>query len=173
MAKIFLAPRSGKQSLENFQKTIENGYKKIDIESFLSEEDRKALEGRKTLYIWGNRPGGKAPWKDMNENDYVFFYQQGRITWVGQLLHKTHNKELADRLWGKYTKGDQIESYEYVYFLENLRDVDIDYTYLKELAGYNPKAVVCGFQSYKEEGIQNILAQYGSVEEFIESHRKE
>jgi hypothetical protein len=173
MAKIFLAPRSGKQSFENFQKTIENGYKKKDIESSLSDEDRKALEGRETLYIWGNRPGGKAPWEDMNKGDYVFFYQQGRITWIGQLLYKTHNKELADKLWGKYVKGDEVESYEYVYFLENLRKVNMDYAHMKELAGYNPKAVVYGFQSYREEGIQNIEAQYGSIEEFIESHSNE
>jgi hypothetical protein len=173
MRNIFLAPRSGKKPSENFRKTIQNGYRKQNIESYLSAEDTQALEGHDTLYIWGNRPGGKGPWKKMSKEDYIFFYQGKKITWTGELLHKAHNKSLADALWGQYIEEDKKESYEYVYFLENLKKVEIDYSILKNFAGYKPNAVVYGFQSYKENGIKNIIEQYGSIEDFIDSYATE
>ena len=130
MEQIFLAPRSGEQSAENFKKTIEGGYKKSDLLSFLKEEDRNALSQEEIFFIWGNRSGGRAPWEKMEKDDYVFFYQHGKITYVGKMLYKTHNKELADKLWGPYTKGNITEYWEYIYFLHNMVKVDIDYSIL-------------------------------------------
>jgi len=171
MRNIFLAPRSGKKSAEHFRKTIQYGFQKRDIESHLSEEDKQALEERDIVYIWGNRGEGRRPWAKMEKADYVFFYQEGKITWIGELLYKTHNKPLADALWEQYVEGDKRESYEYVFFLENLREVEIDYALLKDFAGYKPNAVVFGFQSYRERGIKNLREKHGSIENFIDTHK--
>jgi len=171
MEKVFLAPRSGEQSSGNFKKTMEFGYRKQDLIPYLREGDKQALGDREILNIWGNRPGGKAPWQQMNTGDYVFFYQHGSITWISQVLHKSHNKTLADELWGPYTSKEIEESWEYVYFLHNLVKVDIDYGVLREFAGYKPNAVVQGFQSYRERGVRAILDKYGSLEKFVEAYR--
>ena len=171
MKNIFLAPRSGEQSSGNFQKTIENGYKKQDLMPYLEELDREALGDRDVVFIWGNRPGGKSPWGKMQKDDYVFFYQHGKITWIGELLYKTNNKKLADALWGPYVSKGINEYWEYVYFLDNLVKVEIDYSVLRNLAGYKPNAVVQGFQSYRENGITGIVNKYGSIEGFINKHR--
>lgn len=171
MKNIFLAPRSGEQSSGNFQKTIQNGYKKQDLLPYLEDSDRKALAEKNIVFIWGNRPGGKAPWEKMQKSDYVFFYQHGKITWIGQLMYKTHNKKLADALWGPYISKGVKEYWEYVYFLENLVNVKIDYSILRELAGYKPNAIVQGFQSYRENGIKAILDKYGSIENFMNMYR--
>jgi hypothetical protein len=171
MKQIFLAPRSGEQSAENFKKTIEGGYKKSDLLPVLKEEDRNALSQEEIFFIWGNRPGGRAPWERMEKDDYVFFYQHGKITYVGKMLYKTHNKELADKLWGPYTKGNITEYWEYIYFLHNMVEVNIDYSILKGLAGYKANAVVQGFQSYRNEGIQKINEKYGSIENFINDYK--
>jgi hypothetical protein len=171
MKQVFLAPRSGEQSAENFKKTIEGGYKKSDLLPVLKEEDRNALSQEEIFFIWGNRPGGRAPWERMEKDDYVFFYQHGNITYVGKMLYKTHNKELADKLWGPYTKGNITEYWEYIYFLHNMVEVNIDYSILKGLAGYKANAVVQGFQSYRNEGIQKINEKYGSIENFINDYK--
>jgi predicted restriction endonuclease len=166
---IFLAPRSGEQSSDNFKKTIEGGYKKSDVESLLTDIDQKNLEEQEILYVWGNRPGGKGPWENMKPGDYVFFYQKGFITYIGELLYKTHNKALADALWGADKESGQ--SWEYVYFITNIIRVEIDYNLLKKYADYSPKHVVQGFQSYKEEGSQAIIENFGSIETFIENFK--
>jgi hypothetical protein len=165
---IYLAPRSGEQSAENFKKTVEGGYRKSELASFLSDADKSALASREILYIWGNRPGGKGPWENMQIGDYIFFYQKGFITYTSKLLHKTHNKPLADSLWGIDESG---QSWEYVFFADELTPVRIDYSLMKTLAGYKPNAVVQGFQSYNEVGLNNVIEQYGSVNNFIDLYR--
>ena len=170
--QIFLAPRSGEQSSNNFEKTIEGGYQKIDLNKYLTAQDRAALKDYDTLYIWGNRPGNKTSWGKMNPGDYVFFYQRGKIIWVGKLLYKTHNKSLADSLWGPYEYKSTKESWEYVYFLKDMQNVEIDYGVIRDSAGYKPNHVVQGFQPLNQTGIQTILKRYGSIEAFIAQNSK-
>ena len=43
------------------------------------------------------------------------------------LLHKSHNKELSDALWGPYKSKGIVEYWEYVYFLDAWRIKHGDY----------------------------------------------
>ncbi|MGR6088320.1 MAG: McrB family protein [Arcticibacter sp.] len=167
LPRIFIAPRSGEQSSNNFAKTIEGGYNKTDLFAFLSIEDKEKLKNHETLMIWGNKPKLKTQWGKMQENDWVIFYQHGKISYVGKLLYKTHNKLLSDNLWGEHrSENGEMISWEYVYFLKELEKVDFPYKIMADLAGYKG-SVVQGFQPYKEIGVQNIISQYGSVEKFF------
>ena len=170
MVNIFLAPRSGEQSSGNFQKTIEDGYKKEDIKNYLSDEDRAKLVDHNVLYIWGNMPSKKSSWEKMNLGDYIFFYQKGKIAWTGKLLHKSHNKKLAENLWGpKVVKNKVMGYWEYIFYLEDMKEANIDYSILKKIANYSPNAVVQGFQPFKQEGTQKILEKFDTIENFIRS----
>jgi len=170
MVNIFLAPRSGEQSSGNFQKTIEDGYKKEDINNYLSEEDKIKLVNHNVLYIWGNMPSKKSSWEKMNLGDYIFFYKKGKIAWIGKLLHKSHNKKLAEKLWGPKVVKNMVTGYwEYIFYLKDMEEVNIDYSILRKFANYSPNAVVQGFQPYRTEGTQNIIEKYGSIDNFIKS----
>ena len=165
--KIFIAPRSGEQSSNNFKKTIEGGYRKIDLEKYLSPEDKKELEAEDTLMVWGNKPSLQSIWAKMEKDDWVLFYQQGNISFAGRLLYKTHNKELADNLWGpQKSENGELISWEYVFFLKDLVKVDIPYKVMADLAGYKGN-IVQGFLPYSEEGVKNIIDKYGSLENFF------
>lgn len=166
MNKIFIAPRSGEAPSKNFKKTIENGYQYANIEQFLDEEDKKILKDYDQLYIWGNKRGTKSQWEIMSSGDYVFFYQNKKLTWVGEYLYKTHNLELADFLWERSNN----KSYEYVFFLINLRKVNIDLDYIIKISNYKPNYVVQGFLKLKQEAVNNILRDFGSIEAFIDNY---
>ncbi len=170
MPQIFIAPRSGEQSSKNFQKTIEGGYKKSDLIKFFSEEDKNSLKGQEILMIWGNKPSLKSRWEKMKKGDWVLFYQNGFITYVGKLLHKTHNKKLADELWGfqNNKKGTSV-SWEYVFFLTDLKPVNIPYKVMADLAEYKG-SVVQGFLPYSSKGIENITKKDGSIENFFNKY---
>lgn len=104
----------------------------------------------------------------MQENDWVLFYQDGRITYAGKLLYKTNNKLLADNLWGQQKDKDgELISWEYVFFLKDLRKVDKSYATMAELAGYKG-AVVQGFLPYSQMGVEQIISKYGSMEDFLD-----
>lgn len=167
LPRIFITPRSGEQSSKNFEKTIEIGFKKDDLFLYLSEEDKNNLINEDTLMIWGVKPSLKTRWGKMQEDDWVLFYQHGNITYVGKLLYKTHNKELADNLWGALNGEDGIlVSWEYIFFVKELQKINMPYTVMADLAGY-VGSVVQGFQSYSNVGVQNMIAKYGSVEKFF------
>ena len=168
LPQIFIAPRSGEHSTRNFKKTIEGGYKKNDLIEFLSAEDKKALDGVNTLMIWGNRPSLKSRWAKMRKGDWVLFYQNGYITYAGKLLYKTHNKTIADKLWGQTESGKgSYVSWEYVFFLTDLRPVKISYRAMAQLAGYKG-ATVQGFLPYSNTGTKNIISRFGSLEKFLD-----
>lgn len=167
LPKIFIAPKSGEQSSKHFKKTIEGGYKKNDIIEFLSDQDKESLKNEDILMVWGNKPSLKSRWEKMEKNDLVLFYQGGSITYTGKLLYKTHNKKLADELWGYQVneKGVPV-SWEYVYFLKDLERVNISYEIMANFAGYKG-SVVQGFMPYSDIGVNNIIKKYGSVENFF------
>jgi len=165
--RVFIAPRSGEQSTKNFKKTIDGGYRKSELESFLTAQDKLSLKDTDTLLIWGNKPSLKSRWDKMQENDWVLFYQEGRITYAGKLLYKAHNKLLADKLWGQQKdKGGEPVSWEYVFFLKELREVDKSYSTMAELAGYKGGAVQ-GFLPYSQVGVEQIISKYESIENFL------
>lgn len=167
LPNIFIAPRSGEHSTKNFNKTMEGGYKKSELINYLSEADKKNLESSDVLMVWGNKPSLKSRGEKMKRNDWVLFYQHGTITYAGKLLYKTHNKTLADELWGQQRddKGKPV-SWEYVFFLTELKPVKKPYRIMADLAGYKG-AVVQGFLPYSKRGTERIIAQYGSIEEFL------
>jgi 5-methylcytosine-specific restriction protein B len=167
LPRIFIAPRSGEQSSNNFKKTIEGGYKKSDLINYLTDEDLENLKDEDILMIWGNKPKLKTQWGKMQKNDWVIFYQHGKITYVGKLLYKSHNKLLSDNLWGEHRSenGDMI-SWEYVYFLKDLKKVEFNYKKMADYAEYRG-SVVQGFQPYSEKGIIKIINKYGNLENFF------
>jgi energy-coupling factor transporter ATP-binding protein EcfA2 len=167
--RVFIAPRSGEQSSQNFKKTIEGGYKKSDLEPFLTHEDKIALANHDILMIWGNKPSLKSRWDKMKVNDWVLFYQHGNISYSGKLLYKTHNKALADNLWGpQIGENGESVSWEFVFFLKDLQKVDISYKVMADFAGYKG-SIVQGFLPYSETGVENIITKYGSLENFFEN----
>lgn len=167
LPRIFIAPRSGEQSSKNFAKTIEGGYKKNELQRFFSPEDKEGLKDVDTLMIWGNKPSLKSRWDKMQKGDWVLFYQHGDISFAGKLLYKTHNKAIADELWGPQVGEDgKPVSWEYVFFLTDMKPVNKPYKLMADLAGYKG-SVVQGFLPFSEEGVKNIITQYGSVDNFL------
>ncbi len=173
LPRIFIAPRSGEQSSKKFAKTIEGGYNKNDLINFLNQEDKEKLKNENSLMIWGNKPKLKTQWSKMQEDDWVIFYQHGNISFVGKLLYKTHNKELSDNLWGEHrSENGEMISWEYLYFLKDLKKVNISYRIMSEYAGYKG-SVVQGFQPYAEKGVKRIIEEYGSIENFFFNNNSE
>jgi len=168
MKNIFLAPRPQGKTANIFEMTVKDGYKKNLLLPYLTDEDKKTLSEHEILHIWGNRSGSKGAWNNMQIGDYVFFYQNGKITYIGNLLYKTHNQSLSKYLW--QIDKNTNEYWEYIFICDHLKKVDIDFSIMNRLAGYSENNVVQGFQSYNPKGIEAINVQYGSIEIFIHKY---
>jgi hypothetical protein len=165
---LFFAPRSNETSRENFLATLESGYPLDEVKQFLSEDEQRMFEQKKKLYIWGNQEAKSGSWKKMQIGDYVAFYAKGEFVYVGRCVLKKQSTDLARQLWGNVPNRDV--TWEYTFFLDEIRPISIPLSVVIELAGYKEKMIIQGFMPINEEGMTNILKKYGSLPSFFDAY---
>ena len=84
----------------------------------------------------------------MNEGDVTLLAQKGNIFASAVTTFKTHNKPLAAHLWNYDGKG---QTWEYVYFLDEVKSHRIPYIEMNRIVGYKDNFVIQGFQVLDEE----------------------
>jgi hypothetical protein len=108
---------------------------------------------------WGVTPGGRGTnvrkWQRIVPGDVVLMARAGQLIASGTVTHTAHNRALAASLWGTDANGD---TWEYLYFLDGVREQAIPYAELNQAAGYAPGNVVQGFNVLSEAKSAAILA---------------
>lgn len=165
---LFFAPRSNETSRENFLATLESGYPLKDVNKFLSDEELTLFKEKGSLYIWGNQEAKAGSWNKMENGDYVAFYAKGEFVYVGKCILKKQSADLARQLWGNVPNKEV--TWEYTFFLDEIRPISIPLSVITDLAGYKKNMVVQGFMPINEKGMQNILKFYGGLTSFFDSY---
>ena len=165
---LFFAPRGNKTSRENFLATLESGYPINDVKQYLSEEELTLFKEKESLYIWGNQEAKAGSWNKMNVGDYVAFCAKGEFVYVGKCVLKKQSAELARQLWGNVPNKDV--TWEYTFFLDEIRPISIPLSVITELANYKKNMVVQGFMPINELGMSNIHKFYGGLTSFFDAY---
>ena len=71
------------------------------------------------------------------------------------MVYKIHNRELAESLW---RLNDDGSAWEFMYFLQDLRSLDIPYEAFNRAAGYSLNNVIQGFSVLSDSKSQAVLA---------------
>jgi hypothetical protein len=164
---IFLAPCSNPAAQKHLSDTIIKGVRLADIEQFLNEDDKRALQNIDVLRIWGNVHGKAREWEDMEKGDVILFYQSGKFTHVGTVFYKVENEELSKRLWSDYEEG---KPWRYIYFLQDVREVNIPWDLIRSFSEYDNGFVPIGFTAIRPKGMESILQRYGSIAGLLKAH---
>lgn len=168
---LFLAPRSNETSREHFLATLESGYPLDEVRPFLSDEEVQQFQEKKSLYIWGNQKAKHGSWKKMQIGDWVAFYAKGEFVYVGRCTFKKHSAELARQLWGNDPKKpDKNQTWEFTFFLDEIRPIALPLKVIQQLASYKPKMIAQGFMPINKRGMANIIKYYGSLASFFDSY---
>ncbi|MEA2701996.1 MAG: hypothetical protein QOE22_705 [Candidatus Parcubacteria bacterium] len=166
--KIYLAPRSNETSQANFIATLASGYPRDHIHQYLSTEEEQALGVQDQLYIWGSGEGRRFYWDQMQPGDSVLFYAKGVFVYTGKCILKKQSAEIARALWGNIPQKE--ETWEYLFFLDELRPIQLPLEIIRELGAYDDKMVVQGFVSLREGALDRIYATYGSLDSFFDAY---
>lgn len=164
---LFLAPASD----ENLRKTIINSVCLSSIAPFLSDEERQTLQvGAKnvnTLKCWAMTEGSRSKFNEMSPGDLVLFTAKdsGKFQYAGEVVAKIDSEKLGRFLWDFVP----TKPWKLVYFLENVRTVNISKTSLVTALGYDKNYVVPGITKVNPIARDTILAQHGSIESFLAS----
>ncbi|MDA9962938.1 hypothetical protein N9D63_08630 [Opitutales bacterium] len=164
MSLVILQPCGNQDAREHFRDTIENPVMLSDVSSLIAQEDIDELlkiYPNGELRVWGVTPGASGQnatkWDRMNPGDVTLLAQSGSIFASAVTTFKTHNKQLAEKLWHFDSKG---QTWEYVYFLDEVKSLNIPYLDMNRAVGYRDTNVIQGFNVLDEEKSTNLMEAF-------------
>jgi hypothetical protein len=156
MTQVILAPAG-----THYGDSVESPVPMERLARFLEPGDLARLReiyADRPVPTWGVTPGGRGTnvrkWQRIVPGDVVLMARAGQLIASGTVTHTAHNRALAISLWGTDANGD---TWEYLYFLDEVREQAIPYAELNQAAGYAPGNVVQGFNVLSEARSAAIL----------------
>ncbi|MGN6201568.1 MAG: HNH endonuclease [Solirubrobacterales bacterium] len=164
MSQLFLVPAGESTARKNFERTIRRPVPDQDLKGLDPALVALAGKVRGGVRVWGTKAGRDdrhvGTWRRMERGDWVLFGFDGLFPVAARVLAKEHSPRVARRLWGE----DEGETWEYMYLLDEVRQVDIPRLSLNERLGYEPGNYVQGFSRVRP----NVEKEFGSIELFLE-----
>lgn len=136
MNHIIVQPCGSPEAQKHFKNTIYNSVDLSIIRDLLSETD---LNNLKEIYpdgkaqIWGVKPANQSRWNKLNKGDTVLFSGNNIIFMSATVTYKINNRKLAEKLWGI----DEDDSWELIYFIDELKNQQIPYKVFNEVVQYS------------------------------------
>jgi hypothetical protein len=161
MSLVILQPSGNAGAREHYVDTVQNLVLVTDCESFLSTADFSRLRDAHpsgSAAMWGVTPGARDvnahKWGRINEGDVALFASDKRVRASGVVSTVFRSADLARHLWGVDTDGD---TWEYMYSLDEVRDLDIPYREFNRVVGYAENNVIQGFTVLDEDKSNSVL----------------
>jgi len=159
MSKIILQPAGDRDGSEHFFDTIVNSVPLQRIRQHVSNTEYEIL---KDIYpsgdckVWGVTPGGNniTKWNRIEVGDVTLFARKKRIFASAVTTFKLHNRRLAAELWDYNDNG---QTWEYIYFLDQLKSHDISYLEFNRAVGYADNYIIQGFNVLRDDQSANVL----------------
>lgn len=146
MNNVILQP-TGKGEFQ-YNSTMRNGIDLNKIKPFLNLKDFECLSDiykSGKVHIWGITAGqgncNVKKWRKIQSGDIVLFYGDKVFFSSAIVTYKIHNSILATELWGDKKKG---ETWEYIYFVEEIKNQLIEMSSVNTLLGYSANNYVFG-----------------------------
>ncbi|MDB5266179.1 MAG: hypothetical protein JWM39_892 [Parcubacteria group bacterium] len=169
MANLFRITASNPEAYQHYIDTIERGFSLDSIREYLSERQYDALNAiyaENPIRAWGATPGDGniRTWEQMELRDPILIYRKGNFEYFAAVTFKIHNPELAKHLWKTNSEG---ETWEYIYFLDNLTEISVPVKIFNQLLGYSENFFPYGFAATHEDKIKYLEDQYTSINAFL------
>jgi hypothetical protein len=152
---IFLAPGLFK----NIKRSLMDGVKndELDIRDPILKEKVVGCYGEDAVKLWALKETLCNRWISISKGDYILFYHMGKFIYAGKVSfkypftvkpeHVEVGSYLAESVWGKDVDG---KTWPHLFFLEDVKEIDLPLSKFNELTGYDLKAVV-GFMRMRRE----------------------
>jgi hypothetical protein len=164
---IILQPAGNKDGREHYLDTVQKSISIESVKSFLSVNEIQILSQiypQGEFKCWGVTPSkiNVGKWQRMRIGDVTLFSKTGGVFAKATTALKFHNKELAKHLWKTNSKG---ETWEYLYFVDEVRYCNIPYSQLNPILGYKPNYIIQGFNIIEGDKAEAALDKLGFLSE--------
>jgi hypothetical protein len=158
--RLILQP-AGAPAAEHYRATIETPVPIERLAGALPSAEVAQLReryGTRPVPTWGvtrGRAGVNArKWARIFPGDVALLAGRGRVFASAVVTMKTHNRALATDLWGINDRG---ETWEYIYFLDQVTAQDLPYPEFNRVVGYARTAQIQNFNVLDEERAADVL----------------
>jgi len=149
MTLVILQPAGSQGAREHYTATIESFVpltKCRDLLPAATYLNLKTLHTSAKAGMWGVTAGKSnvnvKKWERVAQGDLVLFTFDKKIRSSAVVATKFHSKKLAKALWGLDADG---KTWEYMYSLDEIRNLDISYKEFNRTVGYKENNIVQGF----------------------------
>ena len=158
---IFLAP----SLFWNLKRSVMDGVNvdELDIRDPLLRREIAVRYGVGVIKLWALKEALYNRWASINEGDYVLFYHGGKLIYASKVSfkypfivkpeHVEAGNRLAESVWGRDVDG---KTWPYLFFLEDVREIDLPLSKFNELAGYNLRGIA-GFMRMRKEKVTKVI----------------
>jgi len=162
MTRLILQPASNKGAREHYRDTVSSAVDLTSIKALLSPDEAVAIEQNypdQKVFCWGVTPSDKnrRNWEKISRGDVTLFAKSGKLFAKATTTFKSRNRQLATQLWGVNEKG---ETWEYMYFLNEVQELSIPYPEFNAVIGYKPNFVIQGFMVLDEVKAAPVLSAF-------------
>jgi hypothetical protein len=165
MSLVILQPTGNQDARIHYEDTIIKPVRLEEVKKYLTAENYNELSSLynvEEVSIWGVTRGTNDvnfnKWNKIKPGDISLFARNKKIFSSAVVTYKLHNKSLAKSLWGTNSDGD---TWECIYFLDELNSRDISYELFNRVVGYSPKFVIQGFSVLDEEKSEKLITSLG------------
>lgn len=150
MTQLLIQPSGGQEAQAHYENTVRNAVVFADHVEALGPAQLAELVGlfpEGSCAMWGLVPGkndgNRDKWDRIQPGDVVAFTGKKRVFATAIVKSKFRNQTLARQLWSEDEAG---ATWEYMYSLEDVTEVDVPYSKFNELLGDNPNNNHMGFR---------------------------
>lgn len=164
MTSVFLAPGLLKNVRRSIIEGVQIGELNFGGDRSLADVVAKKYEAG-SIKLWATKKTLTSVWRKCKEGDLLLIYHRGRFVYVGEIFFKYPFVEnsaqieagatLAESVWGRDVSG---QTWPYIIFLKDVREIDIPLPKFKEITGYKISAVF-EFMRVRED-VTNKLIDY-------------
>lgn len=154
---------------KHFEDTIEKGKTYAELLPFLTEANKEHLLSMRTydmnIRYWGSLPGTSnvKAFDTMQEGDEILFYRGGKYIASATIAYTTINPSMARYSWGELNG----RTWELMYFLEDVKMMEVKAAVLNKAFGYKENGAVMGFNKVSDMAASIFIGLHGSVAEFV------
>lgn len=164
MSKVVLQPAANKQAKIHYENTVIKPVKISRIKNLLnnnilSKVEKLYLNGE--VFIWGVTNGSTGTnenkWRGLSNGDIVLFSQRGGIFSTAKVTMIFKNYDLAKELLGVDDNGN---AWENIYFIKDIKELEIPYSKLNPVLGYKSNFVIQGFMVLDQEKSERLIYNF-------------
>ena len=121
-----------------------------------------------SVHVWGFIPSEKnlKVWKNLNINDWLLFYFDGRYSYASKIIKKEKSKQLTTKIFGKTN-----ESRNLVVLFNDIFKIKKGFHKTNSEMGLEttiPEIHKINMIQAKENSVDKIIEKFGSIESYLE-----